>query len=53
VTPVIDSEFQMTQTVQKPALWLSVPVFLVALMALGLQLAVGGPLRSALLHSVR
>ena len=41
MTSVIDSEFQMTQNVHKPALWLAVPVFLVALMAVGLHLAFG------------
>jgi urea transport system substrate-binding protein len=41
MTPVIESDLRMTQNVHKPALWLAVPVFLVALSALGLQLAFG------------
>jgi urea transport system substrate-binding protein len=39
--PVIESELHMTQNVHRPALWLAVPVFFVALIALGLQLAFG------------
>jgi methyl-accepting chemotaxis protein len=39
--PDIEPELHMTQDVHKPALWLAVPVFLVAVIALGLQLAFG------------